>query len=249
MMNSLMLMTGVDMPFPEVQQQVHQPTIKEISYIGELNYFAGLQMLCVDKNTLTLSNPEDNSRLGSMSNFQIFMTMMNEPPQPGTEDKKAQVIQVFELLFPGYRVQFTPRCLFFNNGQGSSFTLDEATFELFQELIKPQVSIFKGAEGGYNPVGRKAQEIANKLMRGKQKIAELKGETRNQGGILSRYVSILTIGLNTMSFQDCLNLTVYQMFDLVERYGLYMSWDLDIRSRLAGASPEDKPEDWMKNIH
>ena len=247
-MNPLMLMTGVDIPFPEIQVAVHQPTILEISYIGELNYFAGLQLLCIDKNTLVLSSPEDNSRLGSMSNFQIFMTMMTEQ-QPGMEDKKAQVIQVFELLFPGYRVQFTPRCLFFNNGQGSSFTLDDVTFEKFQEILKPQVSIFKGADGGYNPVGKKAQEIANKLMKGKQKIAELKGETRNQGGILSRYVSILTIGLNTMSFQDCLNLTVYQMFDLVERYGLYVSWDLDIKSRLAGGKPEDKPDDWMKNIH
>lgn len=247
-MNPLMLMTGVDIPFPEIQAAVHQPTILEISYIGELNYFAGLQLLCIDKNTLVLSSPEDNSRLGSMSNFQIFMTMMTEQ-QPGMEDKKAQVIQVFELLFPGYRVQFTPRCLFFNNGQGSSFTLDDVTFEKFQEILKPQVSMFKGADGGYNPVGKKAQEIANKLMKGKQKIAELKGETRNQGGILSRYVSILTIGLNTMSFQDCLNLTVYQMFDLVERYGLYVSWDLDIKSRLAGGKPEDKPDDWMKNIH
>ena len=247
-MNPLMLMTGVDIPFPEIQVAVHQPTILEISYIGELNYFAGLQLLCIDKNTLVLSSPEDNSRLGSMSNFQIFMTMMTEQ-QPGMEDKKAQVIQVFELLFPGYRVQFTPRCLFFNNGQGSSFTLDDVTFEKFQEILKPQVSIFKGADGGYNPVGKKAQEIANKLMKGKQKIAELKGETRNQGGILSRYVSILTIGLNTMSFQDCLNLTVYQMFDLVERYGLYVSWDLDIKSRLAGGKPEDKLDDWMKNIH
>lgn len=243
-----MLMTGVDIPFPEIQQQIHQPTIKEISYIGELNYFSGLQLLCLDKSALVLSNPEDNSRLGSMSNFQIFMTMLNEQ-QPGTEDKKAQVISVFELLFPGHRVQFTPRCLFFNNGQGSSFTLDEVTFDKFQELLKPQIGILKGADGGYNPVGRKAQEIANKLMKGKQKIAELKGETRSQGGILSRYVSILTIGLNTMSLQDCLNLTVYQMFDLVERYGLYVSWDLDIRSRLAGGKPDDKPDDWMKNIH
>ena len=247
-MNPLMLMTGVDIPFPEIQMSVHQPTILEISYIGELNYFAGLQLLCIDKNTLVLSSPEDNSRLDAMSNFQIFMTMMTEQ-QSGTEDKKAQVISVFELLFPGFRVQFTPRCLFFNNGQGSSFTLDDVTFEKFQEILKPQIAVFKGADGGYNPVGKKAQEIANKLMKGKQKIAELKGEGRNQGSILARYVSILTIGLNTMSFQDCLNLTVYQMFDLVERYGLYVSWDLDIKSRLAGGKPDDKPDDWMKNIH
>jgi hypothetical protein len=52
-----------------------------------------------------------------------------------------------------------------------------------------------------------------------------------------------------MSLTDCLNLTVYQLYDLIERYGLYISWDLDIRSRLAGGKPDSKPDDWMKNIH
>jgi hypothetical protein len=39
------------------------------------------------------------------------------------------------------------------------------------------------------------------------------------------------------------------MFDLIERYKLYLNWDLDIRSRLAGGKPDSAPEDWMKNIH
>ena len=38
--------------------------------------------------------------------------------------------------------------------------------------------------------------------------------------------------------QHCLNLTLYQLLDLVERYSLYTDWDIDIRSRLAGASPD-----------
>jgi hypothetical protein len=29
------LMTGIDLPIPELQTVVHQPTIKEISLIGE----------------------------------------------------------------------------------------------------------------------------------------------------------------------------------------------------------------------
>jgi len=52
-----------------------------------------------------------------------------------------------------------------------------------------------------------------------------------------------------MSLQDCEELTMYQLFDLVERYMLYVNWDLDIRSRLAGAKSEKQPENWMKNIH
>ena len=84
-------------------------------------------------------------------------------------------------------------------------------------------------------------------MKGRAKVAELKGE--GQGGTLSKYVSILTVALQSMSLEDCLNLTIYQLYDLIERYGLYMSWDLDIRSRLAGGKPDSKPDDWMKNIH
>jgi hypothetical protein len=52
-----------------------------------------------------------------------------------------------------------------------------------------------------------------------------------------------------MSLTDCLNLTMYQLYDLVERYMLYMNWDLDIKAKLAG-STENKPVDnWMKQIH
>jgi hypothetical protein len=35
----------------------------------------------------------------------------------------------------------------------------------------------------------------------------------------------------------------------MERYTLYLNWDLDVKSRLAGGKPEKQAEDWMKNIH
>jgi hypothetical protein len=42
---------------------------------------------------------------------------------------------------------------------------------------------------------------------------------------------------------------MYQLYDLIERYGLYINWDLDIKSRLAGASGDKPVENWMKPIH
>jgi hypothetical protein len=41
-----------------------------------------------------------------------------------------------------------------------------------------------------------------------------------------------------MSLSEAMKLTMYQMYDLMERYSLYMNWDIDIRSRLAGAKPD-----------
>jgi hypothetical protein len=96
-------------------------------------------------------------------------------------------------------------------------------------------------------VDAKAREIADKLMRGRQRVAAQNGESNTS--IFSQYLSTLTVGLHSMSFEDCINLTVYQLYDLIERYMLYINWDLDIRSRLAGGKSEAPTENWMKNIH
>ena len=49
----LALMTGIDIPVPECGLTLHQPTIQEISMIGEEQFFIGVQVLCVDKNMYT----------------------------------------------------------------------------------------------------------------------------------------------------------------------------------------------------
>ena len=95
--------------------------------------------------------------------------------------------------------------------------------------------------------GTRRKEIAEKLMRGRQRVAAQKGD--QSASIFSQYVSTLTVGIKSMSLQDCLNLTMYQLFDLMDRYSLYTSWDIDVRSRLAGAKIDSEPENWMKNIH
>lgn len=240
-------MAGVDIAIPELQTSLHQPRIKEIAYLGEIEYFSVLSTFCFNKELLMAQNPQGASNLAPMSNFQIFMTMINEAKAVQKED----VLSVFTLLFPGYTAQFLPRSVFFVNTQTQhNFILDEKTFDFFQPIVR-EVGGYnnkaKDSELNYNPANEKAAAIAAKLMKGRAKVAELKGE--GQGGTLSKYVSILTVALQSMSLEDCLNLTIYQLYDLIERYGLYMSWDLDIRSRLAGGKPDSKPDDWMKNIH
>jgi len=39
-MNKLQLMAGTDIPVAEIQTAIHQPTIREISYLGESIYFS-----------------------------------------------------------------------------------------------------------------------------------------------------------------------------------------------------------------
>lgn len=102
----LSLICGTDMLIPECNLVAHQPRIKEISFIGESDFFIGAQTLCLHKTMFI----EDKTILDSINNFQIFMTIML---QDETKDKKANILNVLNLLFPSYKVNVTPNSLLF----------------------------------------------------------------------------------------------------------------------------------------
>ena len=237
----LALMCGSDIPVPECQLTIHQPRIREIALIGERDFFTGIQCLCLNKSMFV----KDESVLDTTNNFQIFMTIMSEKQ---AADKKVAVQQVLTLLFPSLRVIFTPRSMMLS-GNGNTITIDESNFEPLQAAISSICCLKTGPmdQQAFNPADEQARIIAEKLMRGRQRVAAQKGESNTS--IFSQYISTLTVGLHSMSLQDVMDLTMYQLYDLVERYMLYINWDMDIRSRLAGANPDSKPDNWMKNIH
>lgn len=238
----LSLICGTDMLIPECNLVAHQPRIKEISFIGESDFFIGAQTLCLHKTMFI----EDKIILDSINNFQIFMTIML---QDETKDKKANILNVLNLLFPSYKVNVTPNSLLFIKEGVPPITVDGNNFEALQEVLRLIFCMHNGPmdQQAFNPANDKAREIAQKLMRGRQRVAAQNGNSNVS--VFSQYMSILTIGLGSMSLQDLTNLTMFQLYDLMERYTLYTAWDLDVRQRLAGGKPEGTPDNWMKNIH
>lgn len=238
----LSLICGTDMLIPECNLVAHQPRIKEISFIGESDFFIGAQTLCLHKTMFI----EDKTILDSINNFQIFMTIML---QDETKDKKANILNVLNLLFPSYKVNVTPNSLLFMKEGVPPIAVDGNNFEALQEVLRLIFCMHNGPmdQQAFNPANDKAREIAQKLMRGRQRVAAQNGNSNVS--VFSQYMSILTIGLGSMSLQDLTNLTMFQLYDLMERYTLYTAWDLDVRQRLAGGKPEGTPDNWMKNIH
>ena len=58
-------MTGVDIPIVECKIILHQPTIEEISFIGESEFFIGVQTLCLNKSMFI----EDKNDLNDISGY------------------------------------------------------------------------------------------------------------------------------------------------------------------------------------
>lgn len=234
-------MCGTDLPVPQCQLFIHQPKIKEIALIGESAYFTGAQCLTLNKSMFKI---EGKNALENISNFQIFMMVMSEEQ---AKDKKQATKDVLQLLFPKYMPMFSPRSLILSSPDGN-ITIDGDNFDYLQEMLRLVFCSKSGPSDtqNFNPSSNKAREIAEKLMRGRQRIAKEKGTSN--ASIFSQYMSILSIGLS-VNLLDLQELTMFQIYDLIERYGLYIDWDIDLRSRLAGGKPDKHPENWMKNLH
>ena len=236
------LICGIDLPIPECQLVIHQPTISEIAFIGEADFFIGVQALCLYKSMFV----EDKTLSDDITNFQIFMTIMMDKE---SKKQKNAVNMVLKLCFPEYKVLITPNSLIFNKEGQSGIIVDEKNFEPLQDILRKIFCMKDGPmdQQAFNPGNAKAQEIAKKLMRGRDRIAAERGGSNSS--VFSQYISILTVGLSSMSMQDLTKLTMFQLYDLIDRYNLYVKWDLDIRARLAGAKPKEESDNWMKNIH
>lgn len=236
-------MCGTDIPVPEIQAAVHQPQIREIAFMGEREFYIAAQCLGLQKRMFT----QDKNVLSQVSNFQIFMMVMNEKE---AADKKEQVMQLLAILFPNYKALMMPKSILLTAGD-TTIMIDENNFEALQKVLMRIFCLENTGEDVYNPANEQARRIAEKLMRGRRIVAEQRANQpgNGDGSSLAQYVSILTIGPGSMSLEDCTKLTIYQLQDLAQRYSLYLNWDIDLRSRLMGGSPEKPAENWMKNIH
>ena len=124
--------------------------------------------------------------------------------------------------------------------------INKNNYEEFLEILNTIFCLKQGAEE-YNPEGQYAQRIAEKLRKRHQKLAEDK-PSEAKVSILSRYISILTIG-QQKDMNSLLNYTIYQLFDEFTRFELYLSYDIYLKAKLAGAKDVKEVDDWMKDIH
>lgn len=249
MLNDLLLLSGNDIPFLAGQVNIHQPTLKEIAYIGEESFFIGCQLLNFSKDML---NTEDNSSLENMSNFEILMSIAKDK-NVSTRKQINNMIMVLALLFPEHEINLSNKSILLlrKNLEGQVIELGQINNENFEEFKKIISAMFCLENMGGNeeaPQGELAKKIAKKLQERKRKLAELKGEQGQKISIFSRYISILTVGENK-DMNSLLQLTVYQLFDEFQRYELKLNFDYHLQATMAGAKDLKDVDDWMKDIH
>ena len=243
MINDLLLLSGNDIPFAPAQITIHQPTIKEVAFIGEEAFFTGIQMLNFSKNILS---EEDKMSLENQTNFDILIAILREQNAVMQKNRNC-VNMVLALIFPDYHITFEKDCIRLVK-ENEEHKIDNSNYEEFKSIIG---SIFSfgdksNSQSDFNPSGDLAKKIADKLKKRHQKLAESKPTQKVD--ILSRYVSILAVG-QQKDMNSLLNYTTYQLFDEFKRYELKVGHDIYVQAKMAGAKDLKEVEDWMQDIH
>jgi hypothetical protein len=248
MVNSDMLMSGIDIPFPQAQITIRQPVYKDISYIGEDMFFLGCEMLNFSKDLLS---EEDKINLENKTNFDVLMSIIGDNNKnPSIQKNKLSAIMLLSLVFPDYKIRFKNGRIELDKEGEETHRIDNSNFESFKEIIVQMFCLDKqnGDTPTYNPGGKKAAEIAAKLQKGRAKAAQAKGEKKKEIKILARYVSILSVGLK-MNINSFNNYTVYQLYDNFQRFEKEYQFDIYLRAKMAGAKDLKEADNWMDELH
>jgi len=244
MLNDLLLLSGNDIPFPEARLAIHQPTIKEIAYIGEENFYMGCEFLKFSKDKL---DEKDRIHLENYSNFEVLMSIMREQ-NAVVQKQKTCVLMLLSILFPYYTISFKDNYISLKEDKEEiEYIIDNDNFEEFKKILNTIFCLDGENSASYNPGGEMAKRIAQKLNRRHQKLAEEKPQ-EHKIAILCRYVSILAVG-QQKDMNSLLQYTVYQLLDEFKRYELKIQYDTYFKAKLAGAKDLKEVEDWMKDIH
>lgn len=257
--NDLLLLSGKDIPFPKAGLTIHQPTIEEISYIGEEVFFTGCNFLNFSKGYV------EDKQLQQINDFDVFLLLMNNKKirsflaQLGNQEeiKKEKLViqknticakQVLLLMFPDYKLSYENEKISFLIDDEEKGSIDQENFEDFKEILVQMFHLVQSSSD-YNPQNSWANRIANKMKKGHERIAKDRRQTEQQKvSILSRYVSILAIG-QYKTINELMQYTVYQLFDAFDRFELKMNYDVYLQAKMAGAKNINEVDNWLKEIH
>lgn len=249
LLNKLLLLSGNEIPFVPGQLVIHPPKLKEIAFLGEDTFYLSLNFLCFSKDSL---NEKDKNNLINKTNFDILMSMINQSKKNTANNLVISSLEnMFLLIFPDYEVMYMPNMIVFTkryqDGSKQQGMITQDNYEQFKKLIKEMFCLTGLDTKDYNPANKLAEQIANKLRQRHKKLQKKQADgQKKQISILSRYVSILTIG-NHHTIQELMQYTIYQLFDQFRRFEKKFAYDTWFSAKLAGAQNLDDVDNWLSD--
>lgn len=247
--DSLKLISGIDIPVLTIQQIIHQPTIKEISQFGEQNFFYCVSIIASsDGKKIAKQIKEDKGIDMEFSDYEAFNQMF-------FSDEKNNVMiftSFFSLLMPQLLDvkwnQYQTSFIFKNNQKK---IIDGEIFDELKTIILKITGMDEIKEkSDFNPANKKASEIAEKIQRHRKIVAKEKANLSQDNGdenSLSNMISCMST-ISGLTLQEVSNYTYYQLIKQYQRALLLDSYHIQMSMSAFSGIDEDKIINWMKKI-
>lgn len=246
MIDPFILNSKIDIPFRGAGVVIHQPSLKEIAFIGGQDVlFSGCELLRISKDIFSENDKVD---LDNIRNFDILMQIFSMPLSE-LRNPIESAKSVLEIIFPEYDIIFIPPLEIELKKDNEKFYINRDNYDELRQIITEIFCLNRGREEqqNYNPSGELAKRIAEKLKERHKKLAQIK-ENNQKSSIFDRYVSILSVGLQKDK-NTLMNYSVYQLFDEFERYQAKVAYDIYVQAKMAGAKDIEDVDNWMKDLH
>lgn len=200
----------------------------------EQDYFVALQVFRMNKESLKITSPE-------ATDWAILNQSITQKIE-GIPDLKELVTNFLRLFVE--KINFGPRSFLVPTKEGMTSIEPEQLNEL--QAIVGKVGgahLLKPSEEQFRPLNRRAAEIAEKMKKARARLRAQQPQNTSTG-FISRYIKAVSTATPN-SLHDALDMTLYQLDQAMQTYLAYESYDLEIRSRLAGAKGDDKLIHWI----
>jgi len=229
--NKLTLIAGIPIFLQNLGFSILQPKLKDIAVLGEDKFFSALSYFFI--------NPEKISIEKQISAFDLFLLFLGQ-----NVAIQQEVSNIFMLVVEDLEeIKFFDGIIILRVA-GHECIIDEPKFLIIKETLTEIFGLEKRGDSGLNPANEAAKMISEKIKKRRELLSK---EGTLDGGVFSNLISILAVGSNALTLDDCLNLTIYQIYNLIERLNLYTQYHIQIQSMMQGAEDVELV-DWTKQI-
>lgn len=249
-------LSGADIPITECGIVLTQPTIMQIEQVGEMDFLYGVSCFSQHKNIINTIR-QGNTELEDVSDFQLLLEVINT--SSGAQIKKG-IDTLFSLCFSRYEIQWEEDSILFLEQLEKELVprgrIHEFNFDVFAAIIKDLFADESSPNREeYNPANQKAKEIAEKIRKGKEKIAKQRGEKTDEekspGSLYGTMISILSVGV-PYDVNVLYGYTPFQLMDVFARYMAKVASDQYERISLVplmDTSKIEAPDSWMRSLY